>query len=258
MSMKDVSFDNHIERFKKNINEAPKGIIRRHVIKQALQDLLPELYDGRKSMSIADVGGGLGQDTMNFVRLGHHVDYFDTSEAMAREAADLTCQEKASEKVNIHIGPFQINLTSSYELVFVQALLEWLADPFKGLNLLIEAVEPGGFLALVFYNKHSVVLRNLIRGNFHKVDSDTYRGDGKGLTPLHPLLPEKIYELLRENDFEVRGKRGIRCFSDLCFPHVPVAERIKDVVRLETSFSKEEPYCSLARYIFTVAQKKQF
>jgi S-adenosylmethionine-dependent methyltransferase len=70
------------------------------------------------------------------------------------------------------------------------------------------------------------------------------------------LLPEEIFALLENNGFEIRGKRGVRCFSDLCFPHVNVVDRLEDAVRLETFFSKEEPYSSIARYIFTVAQKK--
>ena len=256
--MKDISFDNHIERFKKNIHQAPKGIIRRHVVSQGMKELLPEIHDRTKSLKVADVGGGLGNDTVMFANLGHRVEYFDISREMAREAVKIIKQNQVpGNNVRMAIGPFQENLTGTYDLVFAQALLEWLADPMQGLKLLMEAVAPGGFLVLVFYNKHSIVLRNLMRGNFYKVDSDEYSGDGKGLTPLHPLVSEELFEFIRENGFEVRGKRGVRCFSDLCFPHVPVADRLEDVVRLEASFAKEEPYCSIARYIFTVAQKKQ-
>ncbi len=107
--MQGISFENHIERFKKNIHNAPKGIIRRHVIRQGLGDLLPELdlYETEKKWRIADVGGGLGTDSVEMAKCGHLVDYFDLSEAMVSEAKALMQKQQVAENITLPVGPFQ-------------------------------------------------------------------------------------------------------------------------------------------------------
>jgi S-adenosylmethionine-dependent methyltransferase len=71
---------------------------------------------------------------------------------MAKEAQRLVDENRESARVTISIGPFQTSMAGLYDLVFAEALLEWLAQPIEGLESLLTAVKPGGFLVLVFYN----------------------------------------------------------------------------------------------------------
>lgn len=252
--MEDISFDSHIDRFRRNIELSHKGRIRRAVIDRYLRLFLPELYAGKK-LKTADVGGGFGRFSTEAAALGHEVVYTDLSTKMMEEARARAEAGGVAERITFHCSCFrEVLQPARYDVLNCQAVLEWLAAPEEGLTELMQAVRPGGHLVLLFYNRESVVLRNLIRGNFYKVESDDYRGDGKGLTPMNPLPPESVYTPLAEHGFQLKGRAGIRTFSDLCFPHVDIAQRLDDVIRLESEFAGREPYISIARYILVVAQ----
>lgn len=252
--MQDISFDNHIDRFRRNIEQSHKGKIRRAVIDRYLRLFLPTFYTAT-GLQVVDVGGGFGRFSIEAASLGHEVVYTDLSAKMTEEAGRYAEKKGVAARIDFRSSGFrEIVKSTCFDVVNCQAVLEWLAEPEEGLSELLQAVRPGGHLILLFYNKESVVLRNLIRGNFYKVDSDDYRGDGKGLTPMNPLSPESVYSLLTEKGFHILGRAGIRTFSDLCFPHVDIAKRLDDVIRLESGFAGREPYISIARYILVVAQ----
>lgn len=253
--MQDISFENHIDRFRRKIDDSYKGRIRQAVIGLYLKQYLPVLHE-QKGLRVADVGGGFGRFAVKAAGGGHTVHYCDLSPKMTKEAVAYARREGVADRIHFLTGSFQELLAGEqFDVVNCQAVLEWLHDPMQGLDCLMKAVVPGGHLILVFYNRQSVVLRNLIRGNFYKVDSDDYRGDGKGLTPINPLHPEKVLQRLLGSGFHVVGKAGLRTFSDFCFPHVDIAERIDDVIRLETKLAAEEPFLSIARYMLVVAER---
>ena len=255
--MQDINFDPLVERFKTNIVDSLKGRIRRAVILDRLDTVDPRQLSSEPQ--VADVGGGFGEMSVHYAQRGAWVDYFDVSASMADQVRDrLHEQPELQHRITIHIGRFQELLGRQYDLVHCQAVLEWLADPWQGLQLLLDAVKPQGYLMLSFYNRDSIIFKNLIKGNFRKAFSDEMAGDARGLTPINPLDKQRVFDFLQGANMSVENWFGVRSFSDYLYPHVnqknPKVEAA--ILAAELKVCELEPYRSLARYIGVIARKQ--
>ena len=119
--MKDISFDPLFERFSGNIYGSRKGDIRLALLTEYLnqQSLV---CNGRR---VADVGGGLGQFTRYFAERDAIVDYFDLSGRMCSHVTDQLIPD-FPQQIKVHQGYFQEQLSQSYDIIFCNAVLEWL------------------------------------------------------------------------------------------------------------------------------------
>ncbi|WP_428240483.1 methyltransferase domain-containing protein [Gynuella sp.] len=255
--MQDVNFDPLVDRFKANIFDSLKGRIRRAVILDRLQNIDP--FPGVLEPTVADIGGGFGDMSLHFASHGATVDYFDLSENMAAMMRDrLGDYPQYLDKVTVRNGRFQDMIDALYDLVHCQAVLEWLADPWQGLKILCDSVRPGGYLLLTFYNRDSIIFKNLIKGNFRKAFSEEMAGDARGLTPIHPLDKGQVFDFLGTENMVIEKWFGVRSFSDYLYPHVnkqnPKIE--KAILDAELKVCEREPYRSLARYIGVIARRQ--
>src|SRR5690606_20560303 len=89
-----------------------------------------------------------------------------------------------------------------HDLVICHAVLEWLADPAAALADLRALVRPGGALSLAFYNRDALIYKNLIKGQFRKLQRNQLAGMGRrGLTPQQPLDPRQVQQWITEAGF---------------------------------------------------------
>ncbi|WP_096084453.1 methyltransferase [Agaribacterium haliotis] len=247
MTKQDINFDPLFDRFQKNIYGGIKGQVRERLIKEQLDKHL-EILPG---MSVADIGGGLGQMSQWFLERGATVDYFDLSERMLESAKETLKQH--SKHIEFKLGAFQRYLEKQYDIVFCQAVLEWLEEPIAGLNKLSQHLKPGGQLILMFYNLDSIKLRNLVRGNLNAAFGDL-SGNGTGLTPINPLEAESIWQALDDLKLQRQHHFGIRCFTDLQDKKVQQRLGADTLFEFERELCEKEPYRSLARYIAVIAK----
>ena len=246
----DINFDPLFDRFQKNIYGNIKGLVRERLIKEQLEKHLPNIGN----MHIADIGGGLGQMSEWFAERGAKVDYFDLSERMLSAAQQRL--HRFNTQLQFFAGAFQNNLQQQYDIVFCQAVLEWLEDPMQGLKKMCMHVKPGGLLILMFFNKDSIVLRNLVRGNLNAAFADV-RGKGDGLTPINPLEIHHVWQALDDHHMQRKHHFGIRCFTDLQDRNVQQRLGADTLFEFERQLCEKEPYRSLARYIGVIAQKPE-
>src|SRR5690625_7332384 len=78
----------------------------------------------------------------------------------------------------------------------------------------MEIVNPGGHLSITFYNVHAMAYKNLLRGNYSKVNQEDYSGFRGSLTPINPLRPETVHGWLKELSLHTVCTSGIRVFHD--------------------------------------------
>ena len=263
--IKDRNFDDLADRFARKVYGGLKGDIRLAVIWRDLQALVPEIT-GSKKLRILDIGGGLGQIAVRLAALGHSVDYNDLSKEMLLKAQQLATEHGVADKMGWYHCAYQElqqqllqessqqlpQQKGQYDLVLCHALAEWLADPASLVPTLKTFVADKGHLSLTFYNRHSLVYRNLIRGNFRVLESD-FEADANSLTPTQPLDPQAMIEKVNASGLKLLNSSGIRVFTDYVTTMRGGHTDSQSVIDKELEYSQLEPYKWLGRYIHLIA-----
>ncbi len=259
INQEDRNFDGLAEHFKKKIYGSSKGEIRLQLLWEDLSDHLLNDIDKEKSLSVLDVGGGIGQISARLAQSGHNITLTDISTDMLALAAEHFSEQQVCDShyqlKNLSINQLEQLEKNSFDLVVFHAVLEWLADPEAGLKQVMTHVHEGGYISLMFYNKHSVIMKNLLRGNFRKVVSNDFVGERGGLTPISPLDPEDVYGWLASAGFSVVSKTGIRVVHDYLTRDLQASRSYEDILHMEKLLCRQEPYLSLGRYIHVIARR---
>lgn len=250
-----ISFDSLVDRFSENIYGTRKGRLRMRLIDALYQRYLPvELVSGGH---VLDAAGGLGQMTTWFNAQGAaKVDYFDVSGEMVNYVEDQCQSEVAQNKITIQQASIVgFRPDEPVDVVNIHAVLEWLEDPYTVVDDLHHWVKPGGYIGLMVYNKHMLMLRHLMRGTLSKAMAGQLRGAKGGLTPISALDPLEVEQRLLASGLEIVTQAGIRSFSDLAEKTVVEWYDENDVFDAELTLCEQRPYCDLARYVLFIARK---
>ncbi|MCG8316962.1 MAG: methyltransferase domain-containing protein [Pseudomonadales bacterium] len=254
--MQDKNFDDLFDRFAANIYQSLKGQIRLAVIRQDLQEFVPEIATAN-SLRVLDAGGGLGVLTAELALRGHHLVYCDISAKMLNAARQQAEALALAHPVELFHEPIQTLLKrdQNFQLILFHAVLEWLSEPQKVLDQMIESMEVGAKLSLLFYNRQSIIFKNLLRGNFFKATADSFRGDKGSLTPSHPLDPDDVRRWLSHHNVNILCASGVRVFNDYG-EKARLQHRTDDqIIETELRFSRQQPFRELGRYYHLVIAK---
>ncbi|TCV98156.1 tRNA uridine 5-oxyacetic acid(34) methyltransferase CmoM [Biostraticola tofi] len=254
--MHDRNFDDIAEKFARNIYGTTKGLIRQAVVWQDLQALLTRLPD--RPLYILDAGGGEGRMAIQLAKLGHQVVLCDLSAAMIERArsaalsqgvdAQIKCVHSAVQDISSH-------LEKPVDLILFHAVLEWVAQPRDILQGLYECLAPEGALSLMFYNKHGLVMRNMLLGNIAFVEKGMPKRKKRSLMPDHPCDPQQVYGWLAELGMTISGQSGVRVFHDYLQNKQQQQDEFDALLAMEQRYCRQEPYISMGRYIHVMAHK---
>ncbi len=249
------NFDDLVAQFNGRIYQTSKGRIRLAILARDLAESIPALYQNR-DWQILDAGGGEGVYARVLAHQGHHITLCDQSQQMISNAQTAAVNAGLSDRFRFFHCPIQQldKPLQAYDLIMCHAVLEWVSDPRSLLQTLQSWLTPGGYLSLMFFNRHSTVFRCLVRGYLDKAKNDQFEGSGKGLTPLNPLLPDQVLGWLQSMGFKVLVHSGIRVFHDYMHFDIRQNRSEADITELELRYSRMEPYRSLGRYIHVVVQ----
>lgn len=263
--MTDRNFDELAERFERKLYGNLRGQLRLQLVTEALLADCPRI-SAPKPLRVLDAGCGLGQMASLLAARGHRVVACDVSEKLLVRARELITETAPDnlERIEFLCCPLQsiaTHVEGTFDLIIFHAVLEWLDDPRAGLVSLMERLAPDGELSLMFYNRNSIVFKNLLRGDFRRIDKQDFRGDSGSLTPTNPLNPDDVADWLEAENFDVVTRRGIRTFYDYMNQVMdstkPAQGSPADVLRMERQFSTIEPYRSLARYQLWHCQRRK-
>ncbi len=246
----DRNFDDLAERFARNIYGGAKGAIRLAVVREQLRPLL----EG-PPLRVLDAGCGFGQLGLEFLERGHRVLFNDLSATLlghAREAAGDHPRARfvhgPLQRLDPALGPF--------DLILFHAVLEWLAEPRPTLERLVSHLAPGGHLSLMFYNRDALVYRNLLQGNWRKVERGDWGGHRRSLTPHHPLTLEEVEPWLEACGLTVEGRAGVRVLHDYLRPQLRRERPEEALIELELRYCRHPAYLRLGRYIHLLARRR--
>lgn len=254
----DRNFDDLTRRFSTNIYGSPKGQIRLAILQQDLDTLLAG-FPANTKLRILDAGCGLGYMALYLAQQGHDVVLCDHSAQMLQAAKQLFAEQASAANVTFieaAVQDLSQHVQGQFDLVLFHAVLEWLSEPQHTLEELLRFLRPGGYFSLLFYNRNSLVMRNLLRGNFRKLAAEQYAGDPNSLTPSNPLLPEEVYGWLDALGLSVLSRSGVRVIYDYLSRELREQRSLEDIIEMERRFCRQEPFAALGRYLHVLAQTK--
>ena len=256
-AQEDRNFDDAVEHFERKIGDAPKGLVRQAVLHRHLEETLPAL-GGDVPLQVLDAGCGPGQSGRWLAARGHAVVFNDLSGRMLERCRERLAEDCPDCSARFVPGPAQ-DLTASFaqgfDLVCFHAVLEWLAEPQAGLEAVCRLVRPGGHLSLSFYNRDALMFRNLVRGNWRKVESGRFSGHPGGLTPYHPLDIDTVQAWLEEQGLQVIGVAGLRVLHDYLPAELRDDRPLEELIRIEWKYCRHPAWMRLGRYLHLIARK---
>ncbi len=242
--MSDRHFDELATRFAEKIYGGAKGAIRLAVLQADLAEILPE-----RPLRVLDVGAGLGHMSLWLAQQGHEVTLAEPAAPMldgARErfaAAGLEARFVQASWQQLAATPGQ-----TYDLVICHAVLEWLADPAAILPVLRGQLAENGWLSLAFYNRDALIYRNLLKGHFKKLRSQSYAGERQSLTPQQPLDPRALATQLA-GYFTVERTSGVRVFHDYMPSDFQARTEPSELLEMELAYRRHPTFQGLGRYL---------
>jgi S-adenosylmethionine-dependent methyltransferase len=254
----DRNFDDLARRFTDNIYGSPKGRIRLAILQEDLDTLLSR-FPANTPLRILDAGSGLGYMALYLAQRGHEVVLCDHSAEMLQRAKQLFAEQAPAAKVTFIESPVQAlqqQVRGQFDVVLFHAVLEWVSEPQPTLQGLLRFLRPGGYFSLLFYNRNSLVMRNLLRGNFRKLAADQFAGDPNSLTPTNPLLPEDVLGWLAASGLTVLSRTGVRIIYDYLSREIREQRSFEDILEMERRYCRQEPFIALGRYMHVLAQAK--
>lgn len=255
----DRNFDDIAHKFVKNIYGSDKGAIRQTIVWEDLNQALTCFDEYDKPLHILDAGGGLAQVSQKLAEQGHKVTLCDISEEMLQLARQDIEKHGLLPQFHFIHAPVQAiaeHLEQKVDMLLFHAVMEWLADPRPALEEVLAQVKKGGIASIMFYNHHGLVLKNVICGNIpHVLQGMPHRKRFK-LQPQKGLIPQEVYGWIEQAGFEICGKSGIRSFHDYIGNMQNMGDYdMQDLLELEKTLCRQEPYLSLGRYIHVWARK---
>ena len=249
----DYNFDAMAQKFEESIYGTLKGEWRLKLLQEDLASLHKQ-----RGLSVWDAGCGLGQMSAWFAKEGHHVIANDLSFKMLERAKENL--QKEGCEVTLHQASAQemANAIPQQDVVLFHAVLEWLAEPLESLKEVAGRVKEDGVLSLLFFNQHSLIYRNMLKGGWRvgMVRDGSWYGRGKKLTPPHPQTPEDVEALLKAEGFEIVTYTGIRVFHDYMEKEALSQTNMEELLEMEYRYCRKPTFRSMGRYIHFVAHKR--
>ncbi len=249
----DVHFTTIAKAFEQDIYGSSKGYIRWNVLWNNLLTELPQL--GQGNLTLLDAGGGAGRMTIALAKLGHQVTLCEPSENMLEQARTSATSENLNGIIFVNTSLQDFTAPEPFDVVLNHAVLEWLAEPKAALGHLVKQLKPNGYLSLMFYNRNAVLLKDILKGDFSLESLQEERLQSGWNEHSKPLFPDTVQAWLNELGMHVKSKAGIRIFHD----HITEEKRagkLEQLLAVEQTLQKQEPFASLAQHIHLICQKQ--
>lgn len=170
-------------------------------------------------------------------------------------AKDLNAVEFRQCSIQHMSAQIQNGEEKPYDLVLCHAVLEWVVDQQGLIAALLPLVKVGGILSLTFYNRHGLIMKNLLRGRRPPILDAAFKPGPGSLTPTRPLDPKQVLQAFESAHWEVLCHSGIRVFHDFLLSPQGKAMPEEALINLELELSRQEPYRSLGRYQHLLVQR---
>jgi SAM-dependent methyltransferase len=235
-----------------------RGRVRTHVIHQHLRAHLAP-----PPLSVVDVGGGAGNQSIPLARDGYDVTIVDSSPAMLERAQRLIASEESDVARRITLieaagEEASVKLQGQrFGGVLCHGVLMYLDDPEPMVAALCELAGPAGIVSIVAKNVEALAVRPALDGDWDAAlaaFTTERQVNGLGLDTRGDRRDD-LSAMLLDRDVHPLAWYGVRLFTDGWTPDRPPAGPEDVVLRVELEASRRDPYRQLSRLFHLVGRR---
>lgn len=238
----------------------PWGRLRYAIAAQTTQRALARLPP---PLSIIDVGGGDGADSLPLAQAGHDVTVLDFSEPLLQAAHSLAQAAGVGERVHTlcadldELALLQIDghpARGLFDAVLCHNIVHYRTDIVGTIADLVSLLRPGGVISVMAPNPAMDVLAAAVRGTdieaaLRVLDAETVHGQ----TFDHPMRRVELASVetaLHAAGCVVERRFGIRCVMDLIVNDDLKRDHgfYQRLEQLELALCEREPFWRTARF----------
>jgi S-adenosylmethionine-dependent methyltransferase len=234
-----------------------RGLVRYTLVGRQLEEHLPP-----PPARVADIGGGVGQQSIPLARNGYEVTILDPSPRMLGEAHKTLASEGEAVRRRVRLvqgeGERSVEIlgAESFNAVLCHGVLMYLEDPRPIIHELAAIGRPGAMVCVLAKNASALALRPALEGRYGEalaaLEADRDPG-GLGMVTRGDTV-EGLSTLFEEAGLRVVQWYGVRVFTDHLGNRKPGAE-LPEVLELEWEASRRYPYKTVARLIHLIGQR---
>lgn len=237
-----------------------RGRVRTHVIHR---HLLAHL--GPPPLTILDVGGGAGNQSVPLAREGYTVTIVDSSPAMLERAGQRIAGEDPSVARRVRLvestgedAPGVLD-GEVFGGVLCHGVLMYLDDPEPLIDALCMLTGQGGLLSIVAKNVEVMAMRHAHEGDWAAAlaafDNDR-QINGLGVETRGDRV-EALSAMIADRAIDPIAWYGVRLFTDGWTPDRPVTDPEDLVLKVELAASQRDPCRRLSRLFHLLGRRHQ-
>ena len=164
---------------------------------------------------------------------------------MIAEAEKFAAAQHTQQNMNFFCAsafelPCQIT-GKTYDLILCHAVMEWVEDQRKLLEIIKSRLSP-------------LLYQSLIVGNFNYISCNFQSKHRQKLTPKYPVEPAELEQTLQELGFTIQRKTGIRVFHDYVRDKKIQTEKFDEILKYEKTYARDPRFINLGRYIHYICR----
>lgn len=237
-----------------------RGRVRTHVIHRHLRALLSP-----PPLTVVDVGGGAGNQSIPLAREGYAVTIVDSSPAMLERAKQRIAAEEPAVARRVRLveatgedAPETLG-GEVFGGVLCHGVLMYLDDPEPLVEALRLLTGPGGLLSIVAKNVEVMAMRHVHEGDraaaLASFDSDR-QINGLGVETRGDRI-EVLSAMLADRGIDPIVWYGVRLFTDGWTRDRPATDPEDLVLEVELAASLRDPYRRLSRLFHLLGHRRE-
>ncbi|MCI0712676.1 MAG: methyltransferase domain-containing protein [Chloroflexi bacterium] len=219
-----------------------------------------------EALSVLDIGGGNGGDSIPLALQGHQVALVDYSQKMLDEAIKQAREQGVEDQISVHHTTLKSLPTifpeAAFDVVLCHNVIQYVDDMPQAIKIISELTRNAGIISIISTNRYSETLQAAtLRMDLDEALSKLDVTNTHSLvfdTPVNYYSAQEVIDVLTAAGCELLGHYGVRCVMDYIHDNDAKGdpEFYQKLERLELAMSDKYPYYLTARFFQIITHRR--